>query len=145
MYNLSLWIPDEVWVVIYMMLFMAIYHDDGYTTSAEKVCCFSRIVKKIHHKATNISKFTLSPPPFYSDDMVPLRSGWDFKKAIINLVLLVAIVRCYENTRRWMPWDLTGDKSPLARVLTWCHQTTCLYLGQCWLSYLLPYDVIVVQ
>ena len=34
-----------------------------------------------------------------------------------------------DNAPRWMPWDLTDDKSTLVQVMAWCHQTC---LSQCW-------------
>ena len=33
---------------------------------------------------------------------------------------------------RWMPQDLTDDKSTLVQVMAWCRQATSHYLGQCW-------------
>ena len=37
-----------------------------------------------------------------------------------------------EIALRWMPLDLTDDKSTLIKVMAWCHQTTSHYLSQCW-------------
>ena len=33
---------------------------------------------------------------------------------------------------RWMPLDLTDDKSTLVQVMAWCHQATSHYPSQCW-------------
>ena len=33
---------------------------------------------------------------------------------------------------RWMPLDLSDDKSTLVQVMAWCHQATSHYLSQCW-------------
>ena len=33
---------------------------------------------------------------------------------------------------RWMPLDLTGDKSTLVQVMAWCRQATSHYMSQCW-------------
>ena len=33
---------------------------------------------------------------------------------------------------RWMPPDLTDDKSTLVQVMAWCRQATSHYLSQCW-------------
>ena len=43
--------------------------------------------------------------------------------------------------RRWMPWDLTDDKSALVHVMVWCRQATSHYLRQCWPRSLSPYGV----
>ena len=44
----------------------------------------------------------------------------------------------YEIALRWMPQDLTDDKSTLVQVMTWCHQATSHYLSQCWPRSLSP-------
>ena len=46
---------------------------------------------------------------------------------------------------RWMPQDLTDDKSTLVQVMAWCHQATSHYLSQCWLSPLSPYGFTRTQ
>ena len=38
----------------------------------------------------------------------------------------------YEIALRWMPQDLTDDKSTLVQVMAWCRQATSHYLSQCW-------------
>ena len=38
----------------------------------------------------------------------------------------------YDKALRWIPWDLTDDKSTLVQVIAWCHQATSHYLSQCW-------------
>ena len=42
---------------------------------------------------------------------------------------------------RWMPLDLTDDKSTLVQVMTWCHQATSHYLSLCWPRIMSPYGV----
>ena len=46
----------------------------------------------------------------------------------------------YKIALRWMPLDLTDDKSTLVQVMAWCHQATSHYLSQCWPRSLPPYD-----
>ena len=66
----------------------------------------------------------------------------DSKNLIFNLVLLTGIFRSsYENALRWLPQDLTDDKSILVQVMAWCRQATSHYLSQCWLSSLSPYGI----
>ena len=55
----------------------------------------------------------------------------------LNLILEVILVNSgwgifYEIALRWMPLDLTDDKSTLVQVMAWCRQATSHYLGQCW-------------
>ena len=38
----------------------------------------------------------------------------------------------YEIALRWMPLDLTDDKSTLVQVIAWCRQATSHCLSQCW-------------
>ena len=82
----------------------------------------------LHHSST----FTLAPG----------RSECDCKNGIFNLVLLIGIFRSsHDNALRWMPQDLTDDKSILVQVMAWCCQATSHYLSQCWLSFFPPYAV----
>ena len=69
------------------------------------------------------------------------RSECNSKNGIFNLVLLIGIFRSYDNAFRWMPQDLTDDKSTLVQVMAWCRQATSHYLSQCWLSPLSPYGI----
>ena len=69
------------------------------------------------------------------NSLAPGRSEWDSKNVIFNLVLLIGIFRSsHHNALRWMPQDLTDDKSTLVQVMAWCCQATSHYLSQCWLS-----------
>ena len=47
----------------------------------------------------------------------------------------------HEIALRWMPLDLTDDKSTSVQVMARCHQATSHYLSQCWPRYLSPYDI----
>ena len=42
---------------------------------------------------------------------------------------------------RWMPLDLTDDKSTLVQVMAWCRQATSHYLSQCWPRPMSPYGI----
>ena len=48
------------------------------------------------------------------------------------LYWLVSSNLFYDNIIRWMPQDLTDDKSTLVQVMAWCRPETCHYLTQCW-------------
>ena len=51
------------------------------------------------------------------NSLAPGRPGCHFKTAIFNLVLLIGIfTSSKDNALRWMPWDLTDDKSALVPV-----------------------------
>ena len=49
------------------------------------------------------------------------------------------------NAPRWMPQDLTNDKSTLVHVMAWCHQATSYYPSQCWHRSMLPYNITRLQ
>ena len=51
----------------------------------------------------------------------------------------------YEIALRWMPLDLTDDKSTLVQVMAWCHQAPSHYLSQCWPRSMSPNDVTRLQ
>ena len=81
-----------------------------------------------------------SSPCFNS--MAPGRPRCHFKTAIFNDVLLIGIfTSSKDNALRWMPRDLTDDKSTLVRVMAWCCQATSHYLSQCWPSSMSLYGV----
>ena len=42
---------------------------------------------------------------------------------------------------RWMPRDLTDDKSTFVQVMVWCRRATSHYPSQCWPSSMSPYGV----
>ena len=83
----------------------------------------------------NLNRLTLNP-------LAPGRSECNSRNGIFNLVLLIGMFRSsHDNALRWMPQDLTDDKSTLVQVMAWCHQATSHYLSQCWPRSLLPYGV----
>ena len=76
------------------------------------------------------------------NSFAPGRSESDSKNVIFNLVLMSAVFRSpHDNALRWMPQDLTDDKSTFVQVMAWCRQATSHYMSQCWLSSLSPYGV----
>ena len=80
--------------------------------------------------------------PLCVNSVAPGRPGCHFKTAIFNLVLLIGFFRSSnDNAPRWMPWDLTDDKSTLVQVMAWCSRAASHYLSQCWPSSMLPYGV----
>ena len=80
------------------------------------------------------------------NSLAPGRFGCDFKNSIFNLILLIGILRSlYDNAFRWMPRNITDDKSTLIQVMAWCHQATSHYLSQCWPRSMSPYGVIRPQ
>ena len=51
----------------------------------------------------------------------------------------------YEIALRWMPLNLSDEKSTLVQVMAWCRQATSHYLNQCWPRSPTPYGVIRPQ
>ena len=69
----------------------------------------------------------------FINSLAPGRPGRHFKTAIFSFVLSICIFTLSnDNALRWMPWDLTDDKSALVQVMAWWLQATSHYLGQCW-------------
>ena len=73
------------------------------------------------------------------NSLAPGRFQINFRQVIFMLTL----VNCgwgisHEIALRWMPLDLTGDKSTLIQVMAWCRQATSHYLNRCWLRSISP-------
>ena len=84
--------------------------------------------------------------PSEINSLAPGRSKCDFKNVIFNLALLIGIFKSsYDKVLRWMPQDLTDDKSTLIQVMAWCRQATSHYLKQCWPRSPTPCGVIKPQ
>ena len=67
---------------------------------------------------------------------------WFWKCIIFNLALLIGICKSsYDNVLRWMPQDITDDKSTMVQVMAWCRQATSHYPNQCWPRSPTPYWV----
>ena len=65
---------------------------------------------------------------------------------IFNLFWLIVILRfSYDNALRYMPQDLSDDKSTLVQVMAWCYQASSHYLNQCWPRSMSPYGVTKPQ
>ena len=80
------------------------------------------------------------------NSLAPGRFECDSKNGIFSLVLLIGIfISSHDNALRWMPQDLTDDKSTLVQVMAWCCQATSHYLSQCWPKAMSPYGIIRPQ
>ena len=67
------------------------------------------------------------------NSLAPGRFQFNFRKVIFKLILVnYGWGISYEIALRWMPLDLTDDKSTLVQVMAWCRQATIHYLSQCW-------------
>ena len=88
------------------------------------------------HKFRGLLQYTIRyPTQTHFNSLAPGRPRCHFKTAIFNLVLLIGIFTSSgDNALRWMPRDLTNDKSTLVQVMAWCRQATSHYLSQCWPS-----------
>ena len=76
------------------------------------------------------------------NSLAPGKPRCHFETAIFNLVLLIGIFTpSKDDALRWMPRDLTDDKSTLIQIMAWCRYTTSHYLSQCWPSSMSPYGV----
>ena len=76
------------------------------------------------------------------NSLAPGKFEWNWRKVIFKLISVIDGwgISC-KIALRWMPLDLTDDKSILVQVMAWCHQATSHYLSQCWLRSLSPYGV----
>ena len=70
---------------------------------------------------------------FIINSSAPGRFQITFRQVIFKLTLVNGGWGIsFEIALRWMPLDLTDDKSTLVQVMAWCRQATSHYLSQCW-------------
>ena len=50
-----------------------------------------------------------------------------------------------ETALRWMPQNVTNEKSLFVQIIAWCRQARSHYLNQCWPSSTSPYSVTKPQ
>ena len=83
------------------------------------------------HSCLNVSRRSFNT--YFVNSLAPGRFQFNFRKAIFRLILVNGgwDISC-EIALRWMPLDLTDDKSTLVQVMAWCHQAPSHYLSQCW-------------
>ena len=96
----------------------------------------------IHSKMYGLS-YLFGEDVRYKDNRVnslaPGRFKFNFRYVISKLILVNGGWGIsYEIALRWMPLDLTDDKSILVQVMAWCRQATSHYLSQCWPKSMLP-------
>ena len=77
-----------------------------------------------------------------ANSLAPGRFEQNFRQVIFKLISVTDgwDISC-KIALRWMPLDLTEDKSTLVQVMAWCHQATSHYLSQCWHRLMSPYGV----
>ena len=78
----------------------------------------------------------------FFNSMAPGKFEWNFRSLIFPIISVIDSwgISC-EIGLRWMPLDLTDDKSTMVQVMGWCRQATSHYLSQCWPRLLSPYSV----
>ena len=76
------------------------------------------------------------------NSLAPGKFKWNFRHVIFKQILVIDGwgISC-KNVLRWMPLDLTGDKSTLVQVMAWCRQATSHYLSHCWPRFMSPCGV----
>ena len=73
------------------------------------------------------------------NSLAPGRFQFNFRLVIFKLTLVNGSWSIsYEIALRWMPLDLTDDKSTIVQVMACCHQATSHYLSQCWARSMSP-------
>ena len=73
------------------------------------------------------------------NSLVPGRFWFNFRQVIFKLTSVNGGWSIsYEIALRWIPLDLTNDKSTLVQVMAWCRQAASHYLSQCWPRSLSP-------
>ena len=74
--------------------------------------------------------------------LAPVLCGGNVKNVIFKHIIKSSSMGTYcEITLRWMPRNVTNERSTLSLVMVWCHQATSHYLRHCWPSTMSPYGV----
>ena len=69
----------------------------------------------------------------FINSLTPGRFQFNYRYVIFKLTLVNGHWGIsYEIALRWLPLDLTDDKSTLVLVMAWCRQATSHYLSQFW-------------
>ena len=80
------------------------------------------------------------------NSLAPGKFQFNFRKVIFKLTLVNGgWGTSYQIAFRWMPQDVTDDKSTLVQVMAWCRQATSHYLSQCWPRSMSPNGVTTPQ
>ena len=95
-----------------------------------------------------LSGFRVSTAYFSHDFSITInslaagKSEWHFRYLIFQIISVIDGwgISC-EHALRWMPLDLTDDKSTLVKVMAWCRQATSHYLSQWWPRSLSSYGI----
>ena len=92
--------------------------------------CYYLIMWQTHSEP--IRAYIFPQWPQWVNSLAPGRYGCYLKLVISNSSRINILRISSEIVLRWMPQDLTDDKSTLVQVMAWCRQATSHYLNQCW-------------
>ena len=111
-----------------MLLFLCFsFHFRDFLPRGSGICTRRPLVLQLFHAQTG---------RVYSTDINPLAPGtfqFNFRLVVFKLILVNGGWGIsYEIALRWLPLDLTDDKSTLVQVMALCHQATSHYLSECW-------------
>ena len=84
-------------------------------------------------------RFTDEYMQHYGGDELTHWSLGDHAVVIFIVKQNSSLSTCCEIALRWMPQNVTIQKSTLVQVMAWCHQAPSHYLSQCWPICMLPF------
>ena len=78
--------------------------------------------------------------PFMFNSLSHGRCGNIFSNMAFKFIIQnSSLGTTHEMALRWMPKNLSNEKSTLFQVTAWCHQAASHFLGRCWPRHLFPY------
>ena len=101
----------------------------------KKKCIWTCLHQNVKAFCLGRSVLTVLVPTMVNkvNSLAPGKIQFNFRKVIFKLILVnVGCGISYEFAHRWMPQDLTDDKSTLVQVMAWGRQATSHYLRQYW-------------
>ena len=76
------------------------------------------------------------------NSLAPERCVSNFEIVISNHMVRIDFLSTgYEIALKWMPQNLTNEKSTLDQVMAWCLTAPSHYLSQCWPRSMSPYAI----
>ena len=86
----------------------------------EEEVCNDRIITVYGHNGGHMD---------FINSLAPGRFKQNFKEEIFQLILVIDgwSISC-KIILKWMPMDLTDDKSRLVQVMAWCHMATEIWV-----------------
>ena len=101
---------------------------------------YSNVIKFIQNVSANMCKWEIFSIACFANYVSIILHDIN-SLAFRSLCPITTWALADEIAPRWMPQNLTNEKSTQVQVMAWCRQTTRQYLSRCWPKSMKPYGV----